>query len=175
MRQNATMQTIGSTEDRKSILKRISALQPTSLRKWEHMNVNQMICHLNDSFNVGMGERTCSDATGPVQRTLVKWIALWLPVPWPKGLSTRPEIEQGAGGTPPTDFTLVVPNCSSLWAGSANSAMPRNDLASIPFSASFARTNGSAGDIRTPTIISGNLASDPGRTCRLIVSTFRAA
>ncbi len=34
----------------------------------------------------------------------MKWIALYVPIPWPKNLPTRPEVEQGAGGTPPTDF-----------------------------------------------------------------------
>lgn len=98
------MRSLSNAHDRESILRRIGALQPTSPRQWGHMTVNQMICHLNDSFNVGLGERACSNATGPVQRTLVKWIALWAPIPWPKGLPTRPEIEQGAGGTPPVEF-----------------------------------------------------------------------
>ncbi len=41
-----------------------------------------------------------------LQRTLIKWIALYAPMRWPKGLPTRPEVEQGAGGTPPVDFDL---------------------------------------------------------------------
>jgi hypothetical protein len=68
------------------------------------MSVHQMICHLNDAFEAGMGERTTSLATGFVQRTLMKWGGLWAPIPWPRGLPTRPEIEQGVGGTPPGDF-----------------------------------------------------------------------
>jgi len=35
---------------------------------------------------------------------MTKWIALYAPFHWPKGVPTRPEVEQGAGGTPPTDF-----------------------------------------------------------------------
>ncbi|HMC60724.1 MAG TPA: DUF1569 domain-containing protein [Candidatus Solibacter sp.] len=27
-----------------------------------------------------------------------------MPVRWPKGFATRPEMEQGIGGTPPADF-----------------------------------------------------------------------
>jgi Protein of unknown function (DUF1569) len=98
------MQSLSNAADREIILKRIAALQSTSPRKWGRMNVNQMICHLNDSFKVGLGERAASSATGFAHRTLVKWIALWLPIPWPKGLPTRPEIEQGVGGTPPAEF-----------------------------------------------------------------------
>jgi hypothetical protein len=34
----------------------------------------------------------------------VKRFALYVPVPWPKGLPTRPEVEQGVGGTLPVEF-----------------------------------------------------------------------
>ena len=34
----------------------------------------------------------------------MKWAALYAPFRWPKGVPTRPEIEQGMGGTPPSEF-----------------------------------------------------------------------
>jgi len=34
----------------------------------------------------------------------MKWFALNVPVPWPKGVPTRPEMEQGVGGTAPGHF-----------------------------------------------------------------------
>jgi len=68
------------------------------------MNVNQMLCHLDDSYKVALGERKASPATNLIQRTLVKWIALQAPMKWPKGTPTRPEIEQGKGGSKPIDF-----------------------------------------------------------------------
>jgi hypothetical protein len=34
----------------------------------------------------------------------VKWVALYAPIPWPKGVPTRPEMDQFAGGTAPSDF-----------------------------------------------------------------------
>ena len=45
-----------------------------------------------------------SPASGLLQRSLIKWVALYVPAPWPKGVPTRPEVEQGIGGTPPGDF-----------------------------------------------------------------------
>jgi hypothetical protein len=39
-----------------------------------------------------------------VQRTLVKFVALHTSFPWPAGVPTRPEIEQGRGGTPPAEW-----------------------------------------------------------------------
>jgi len=68
------------------------------------MSANQMICHLYDSYLAALGEKHVSSAAGFLQRTILKWIALKLPAKWPKGIATRPEVEQGVGGTPPTDF-----------------------------------------------------------------------
>jgi hypothetical protein len=59
---------------------------------------------LNHSFRAGLAEKPVSSATGPLQRALIKWGALNLPWPWPKGLPTRPEVDQEVGGTSPRDF-----------------------------------------------------------------------
>jgi hypothetical protein len=39
-----------------------------------------------------------------LERTPIEWIALWAPLKWMKGYPTRPELEQGKGGTPPAQF-----------------------------------------------------------------------
>jgi hypothetical protein len=68
------------------------------------MSAHQMVCHLCDSYQAALGERSVSPATGFLQRTIIKWIALRAPVRWPKGSPTRPEVEQGVGGTLPVEF-----------------------------------------------------------------------
>ena len=78
------------------------------------MSAPQMICHLNDSFLGVIGERPISPATGPLQRTLVKWMALYGPLPWPQGIETRPEVDQERGGTRPTDFAADVARLEAL-------------------------------------------------------------
>lgn len=75
------------------------------------MTARQMVCHLNDSFRVGMGEKYASPATSLIQRTFIKWVALRAPVKWPPGVPTRPEIEQGRGGTPPAEWET---DCAEL-------------------------------------------------------------
>jgi hypothetical protein len=40
----------------------------------------------------------------PYPRILLKWVALWAPIPWPKGFKTAPELDQQIGGTPPAAF-----------------------------------------------------------------------
>jgi len=68
------------------------------------MSAPQMVCHLCDSYRVALGEKAVGSATGFLQRTIVKWIALELPMNWPSGTPTPPEVEQGIGGTPPDEF-----------------------------------------------------------------------
>jgi len=98
------MRRLDSKADCDSIAERITALTARDRRSWGRMSVEQMVCHLRDSFLAGLGEKALSPATGFLQRTLVKWIALRLPIPWPHGVKTRPEVEQGVGGTPPVNF-----------------------------------------------------------------------
>jgi hypothetical protein len=84
--------------------RRIGHLDPNASAEWGRMTVHQMVCHLNDSFRVGLGEKYAGDASSVVQRTLIKWIALRTSMRWPQGVPTRPEIEQGRGGTPPAEW-----------------------------------------------------------------------
>jgi len=51
------------------------------------------VCHLSDAFRMVMGQKPVSHACGLPQRTIVNWIALYLPLPWPAGIPTRPEID----------------------------------------------------------------------------------
>jgi len=78
------------------------------------MTAPEMICHLNDSFRVGMGEKYASPATNLLQRTVVKWVALHTAFPWPHGVPTRPELMQGNGGTPPSEWTRDRAQLESL-------------------------------------------------------------
>jgi hypothetical protein len=78
------------------------------------MSAHQMICHLCDSCRMAMGEKPVSDATGRLQRTVVKWIALYLPVRWPPGIPTRPEVDQQVAGTRPVEFAADVAELEAL-------------------------------------------------------------
>ncbi len=68
------------------------------------MSAHQMVCHLCDSYKIALGEKSVSMATGFLQRTLIKFLALRAPMHWPHGTPTRPEVEQGVGGTAPVEF-----------------------------------------------------------------------
>ena len=90
------------------ITQRIQSVRPDSARKWGKMTPHQMICHLADSFRGTMGEKPVSMKSGLFQRTVMKWGALWVPMPWPHGVPTMPEIDQLAGGTRPVEFERDV-------------------------------------------------------------------
>jgi hypothetical protein len=78
------------------------------------MSAHQMICHLADAFRMATGDKEVSPASGPLQRSLVKWIALYLPVAWPAGIPTRPETDQTIGGTKPVEFARDVAAVEAL-------------------------------------------------------------
>jgi hypothetical protein len=98
------VKTLSNLADRQNISSRISVLAPADMARWGFMSVHQMVCHLNDSYKLGLGEKHASPATGYLQRTLLKWLALEMPLQWGKGFPTRPEMEQGKGGSTPLDF-----------------------------------------------------------------------
>jgi hypothetical protein len=107
------MSTLAEPKVRTNCCDRIARLDPSAKPKWGRMTARQMVCHLNDSFRVGTGEKYASPATNPFTRTVIKWVALHTAVPWPKNMPTRPEVEQGRGGTPPSDWAH---DCAELCA-----------------------------------------------------------
>jgi hypothetical protein len=98
------MRTLARQECKAEILRRLRTVRPDSPRRWGRMSAHQMVCHLTDACRMMAGQKPVSDATGRLQRTLVKWTALYLPLPWPAGILTRPEIDQLCAGTRPIDF-----------------------------------------------------------------------
>jgi hypothetical protein len=108
------MKTLVREDEKAEILRRLRTVRPDSPRLWGRMSAHQMICHLNDSFLAVTGQRYASPATSLLQRTLVKWIALYLPVRWPPDIQTRPEIDQAIGGTQPADFAADVAQLETL-------------------------------------------------------------
>ena len=99
------MKTLACERDKAEILRRLRTLRPDSQRRWGRMTVHQMVCHLSDSFRVVLGRMSVSTAITLPSRTIIKWIALYLPLPWPPGIRTRPELDQVyGGGTKPGDF-----------------------------------------------------------------------
>jgi len=108
------MKTLARQRDKAEILQRLRTVRPESAGRWGRMSSHQMVCHLSDSFRMVTGQKPVSHASGLLQRTIVKWTALYLPLRWPPGILTRPEIDQEAGGTRPIDFAADVSELMAL-------------------------------------------------------------
>lgn len=108
------MKTLARPVDKAEIVQRLRAVSPASARRWGRMSSHQMVCHLTDSFRIVSGQKSVSPASGRLQRTIVKWVALYLPIPWPAGIVTRPELDQEVGGTKPGQFEADLAELEAL-------------------------------------------------------------
>lgn len=86
------------------LVRRLERLTADAEPRWGRMRAGEMLCHLCDSFRVGLGERKAGVLRMPAPAMVMKWVALYLPAPWPRNLPTLPEVDQRAKGTPPADF-----------------------------------------------------------------------
>lgn len=102
------MKTMARPRDTAELLRRVRTVHAGSVARWGRMSAHQMVCHLADACRMAMGRKAVSRSTSLLQRTVVKWVALYAPLPWPPGVLTRPEIDQECGGTAPVDFAADV-------------------------------------------------------------------
>jgi hypothetical protein len=102
------MKTLARANDKAEVLQRIAALRSNSARRWGRMTPHQMVCHLMDAYRLMTGERPARRIRGPIPGPVVKWIALYVPLAWPRGIPTAPEADQELGGTKPVEFAADV-------------------------------------------------------------------
>lgn len=98
------MKTLLKNRARIEILERLAKVRMDAQAKWGTMSSHQMICHLSDSLRAALGEKYISPSTSLLQRAILKPLALWVPISWPHGVKTRPEMDQQQGGTIPLEF-----------------------------------------------------------------------
>lgn len=98
------MKTLADERCEQELRERLRRLRPETPRRWGKMSSHQMVCHLADAFRAYMGIRPVEDVSTAFLRTVVKWAALWVPMPWPHGFRTAPELDQERAGTEPGKF-----------------------------------------------------------------------
>jgi Protein of unknown function (DUF1569) len=94
------LKTLARVEDVAEIRRRIEALQPTDTARWGLMSVEEMVCHVREAYSLAMGEWCASPIKGGLRGPVIKWMALRVPMPWPKGVPTVPELKPGAAVAP---------------------------------------------------------------------------
>lgn len=108
------MHTFAHDADVEEILRRLRALSPASPRRWGKMSAHQMVCHLSDACRLAIGDRPARSVSKAHHRTVIKWMALYWPRPWPAGIETVPEVDQMKDGTCPTDFARDLAEAEAL-------------------------------------------------------------
>jgi hypothetical protein len=109
------VKTLAQDDTVAEIMARLDALEAGSTARWGRMSAPQMVRHLIDSARVAFGEVTVSDVSNPLQRTVIKWIALYAPMKWPPDIKTRPELDQVLGhGSAPGDFKADVAELAAI-------------------------------------------------------------
>jgi hypothetical protein len=98
------MKTLLNPRDRCAVLDRLANVRSDAPSRWGTMSAHQMICHLSDSLRAALNEKYISTSTSLFMRGIMKPLALWVPIPWPHGFKTRPEMDQQQGGTQPVNF-----------------------------------------------------------------------
>ena len=109
------MKTLQNVRDRNEVLDRLAKVRPDAQRRWGRMTAHQMVCHLSDSLRSALGEKYVSPSNSRFERMILKPLALWVPVPWPQGVKTRPEMDQQQGGTSPVDFASDLDELRTLF------------------------------------------------------------
>jgi len=103
------MKSLSDRQYHQELITRIGNVHSDTPRRWGKMTAPQMICHVHDSFLGVMGEKAMEIPRGLSLWPLLKYMALYAPVEWPKGVATRPEFDQqSGGGTPPAQFESDV-------------------------------------------------------------------
>ncbi len=108
------MKTLARRADLEALLRRTRLVRLDHPARWGRMSAAQMICHLADAFRMALGDKPVQGVATLPTRSVVKWLALYQPWPWPPGFATRPEIDQAVGGTRPTMFTRDADEVESL-------------------------------------------------------------
>ena len=95
------MKTVENPTVLAELVDRLNALRPDTPRRWGTLTPAEMLYHLADA-TASVVSKASSEA-GP-RRPFLKWVALSLPLPWPRGLPTPPEVDPQAQGTKPGEF-----------------------------------------------------------------------
>ena len=106
------------------LVRRLDTLEAGATRRWGTLSAHGMVCHLNDAFLTMLGDRPSDRQSTLSERTLLRFFALHLPFPWPKGVKGPAVVNQGEGGTPPVDFDADMESLRSSMARFAASVDP---------------------------------------------------
>ena len=89
------MHTLTKIVDWAEIVERLQSIKAEDRGLWGVMNAPEMVCHLRGAFRVAMGEIPVDPINVPMPREVLKFRALWTPVPWHRNFPTVPVLKRG--------------------------------------------------------------------------------
>lgn len=99
------MSTVADGQALSRLLGRLARLTPDCQRRWGTLTPGEMLCHLGDAGDSALGRRVPpGPAPSSKPHPVLKWLVLYSPMPFPKGVETRPGVNPRKEGTRPTDF-----------------------------------------------------------------------
>ncbi len=99
------MKNISQPRCLEALIGRLQRLSPDSERLWGVLTPGEMLCHLGDAAESVLGIRMPPGPPPTNQpRPLLKWVFLYGPLPFPKGVSTRAGVDPRREGTKPDSF-----------------------------------------------------------------------
>ncbi len=96
------MKSISEASVRAELQARIAKLTPDKRPAWGRFNAGQMLRHCSMPMLGAMGKMEVAEKPTPFffKTGLMRWLIIYSPVPWPKGVPTAPEFIPPAA----TDF-----------------------------------------------------------------------
>ncbi len=84
------LKTIADPNVRTELAERVKTVEPGLKAQWGRMTAHQMLCHCTDSFKVVLGQKHADSAVTPLNRIVIRHIALRVPRDWPRGTPNTP-------------------------------------------------------------------------------------
>lgn len=104
------MRSLSNNEDLAQIKERLHGVAPSDTARWGVMQASEMICHLRGAFRMAMGEIASEGAVMAVPSPVMKFLALRVPLSWPKSYRTLPALERGTPDMIPRSFEADLRN-----------------------------------------------------------------
>ncbi|MGH7631967.1 MAG: DUF1569 domain-containing protein [Gemmatimonadales bacterium] len=98
------MKTLARADVVTELVTRLERVGPEAPRRWGTLTAGEMLCHLSDCSRSVLSGGARSGSAAPRARPVFKWLALYSPLRWPKGVRTRPEVDPHARGSRPGGF-----------------------------------------------------------------------
>jgi hypothetical protein len=102
------LKSLSQPHTRVEMIARVHAVRPDTVGKFGVLTAPEMIVHCRICLEAGLGIRQVAPVDTFVMRNVVKYFALYVPMPWPPGFKTRPEMDAKRDGNRPGEFVCDV-------------------------------------------------------------------